>query len=193
MRIVFIGPPGAGKGTQSVKLAETLGVRRLSTGEVLRESRAAGEPLGKAAGEFLDRGELVPDDVVVRLVAERLEKADCRRGYLFDGFPRTLEQARQLDLLLESRQVPLHAALEFVIPEDELFLRLSKRGRSDDSEETIRNRLRVYAALTGPLAEYYESRGLLHRINAVGEQQEVYIRLTDALATVVPEAPKPLP
>ncbi|QDU91289.1 Adenylate kinase [Pirellulimonas nuda] len=193
MRIVFIGPPGAGKGTQSLKLAESLGVRRLSTGEVLRESRAAGEPLGQAAAEFLDRGELVPDDVVVRLVAERLERADCRRGYLFDGFPRTIEQARQLDLLLESRQAPLDAALEFVIPEDELFQRLSKRGRSDDSEETIRQRLRVYAALTDPLAEYYQSRGLLHRIDAVGTQQEVYARLTGALSTVKPADSDPKP
>lgn len=184
MRIVFIGPPGAGKGTQSLNLAESLGVRRLSTGEVLRESRAAGEPLGIAAAKYLDRGELVPDDVVVRLVAERLEKYDCRDGYLFDGFPRTIEQAQQLDALLGACGAPLDAALEFVIPEDELFARLSKRGRSDDSEDTIRQRLRVYAALTGPLSDYYQTRGLLRRIDAVGTQEQVRGRLTEALSTV---------
>lgn len=183
MRIVFIGPPGAGKGTQSVRLAEELGVLRLSTGEVLREAREAGEPLGVEAGRFLDQGDLVPDGLVVPLVADRLERTDCSHGYLFDGFPRTIDQARELDRLFAARGSALDLAVEFVIPEDELFRRLSKRGRSDDSEETIRQRLRVYAALTRPLAEYYEHRKMLAQIDAVGTQEAVYARLQQSIAT----------
>lgn len=181
MRIVFIGPPGAGKGTQSVHLADELGVLRLSTGEVLREAREAGEPLGVEAGRFLDQGDLVPDGLVVPLVAERLERTDCSHGYLFDGFPRTIDQARELDRLFALRGMSLDLAVEFVIPEDELFRRLSKRGRSDDSEETIRQRLRVYAALTRPLAEYYQQRHMLAQIDAVGPQEVVFARLQRAI------------
>lgn len=181
MRIVFIGPPGAGKGTQSVRLAEELGVTCLSTGEVLRQARSEGGEVGRLIGEYLDAGQLVPDKLVVELVAERLAQADCEKGYLFDGFPRTLPQAEALDELLSQRQAPLELAFEFVISEDELFRRLSKRGRDDDQEETIRERLRQYAELTDPLTEYYDLRGILRKIDAVGDFDEVYRRLQEAI------------
>lgn len=181
MRVVFIGPPGAGKGTQSIRLAEALGVTKLSTGEVLREARDAGAELGKLAATYLDQGELVPDEVVTQLVAERLTGSDCANGYLFDGFPRTLSQAESLDELLADQGLPLDLALEFVIPEDELFGRLWKRGRSDDSEEVVRQRLRVYAEMTRPLADYYDERGVLRRVDAVGTFDEVYERVMAAV------------
>lgn len=181
MRIVFIGPPGAGKGTQSVRVARGLGVKHLSTGDVLREARDRGDEVGMAAGEYLDRGQLVPDALVVQLVDERLSADDCRKGYLFDGFPRTLVQAEELDRLLAERGAPLDAAIEFVVPEEELLRRLAGRGRQDDEEATIRERLRLYRDLTTPLAEYYHSRGKLRRVDAVGDPDEVYQRVRDAL------------
>lgn len=187
MRIVFIGPPGAGKGTQSLRLAEKLGIKHLSTGDVLREARELGTPLGLQASGYLDQGQLVPDDVVVQLVAERLGGGDCQRGYLFDGFPRTLPQAEALDKLLQEHGgQPLDLAVEFVIAEEELMNRLWKRGRSDDKEETVRERLRIYADLTKPLAAYYEQRGMLRRIDAVGALEEVFARLWDAVESVRP-------
>lgn len=181
MRIVFIGPPGAGKGTQALRVASHLGVVHLSTGEVLRRSRANGEPIGVAAGKYLDDGRLVPDDMVCRLVAERLEQDDCRDGCVFDGFPRTRPQAETLDRLLEQSGAGVDAALDFVIPEEELLLRLAGRGRSDDAEATVRERLRHYAELTAPLAEYYEGRGLLSRIDAVGTPDAVFGRILAAI------------
>lgn len=181
MRVVFIGPPGAGKGTQAARIADHLSVKQLSTGDALRSARDEGTELGVEAGKYLDKGQLVPDELVVQVVADRLALDDCVHGYLFDGFPRTIGQAESLDELLSERGAPLDAAIEFVIPQDELFRRLSDRGRSDDSEETIRERLRLYAALTVPLANYYDDRGVLRRIDAVGSPDEVFQRVCDAL------------
>lgn len=182
MRIVFLGPPGAGKGTQSLRLAEHLGVVHLSTGDVLRQSRSAGHPIGLEAAAYLDQGQLVPDELVVEIVASRLADDDCTRGYLFDGFPRTLPQAEALDKLLDARDAPLEAALEFVVPHEELLKRLSQRGRADDAEETVRQRLRVYAELTRPLANYYDDRGILRGIDAVGTLEEVFGRIMLAVS-----------
>lgn len=181
MRIVFLGPPGAGKGTQAVRVAAKLGVTHLSTGEVLRQARDAGAPLGLEAGKYLDAGQLVPDNLVVQVVVDRLADADCERGYLFDGFPRTLPQAEALDALLDARGAPLDAAVEFVIPQSELLKRLSQRGRADDKHETIVERLRLYAEMTIPLADYYDDRGVLRQIDAVGAQDEVFQRLLRTL------------
>lgn len=181
MRVVFIGPPGAGKGTQSVRLAARLGVAHLSTGEVLREAQQQGTDLGKQADEYLKQGQLVPDEVVIRLVAERLTQADCKKGYLFDGFPRTLPQAEALDKMLADRGLPLDIAVEFVIPEEELMRRLCKRQRGDDDEQTVRKRLRVYAAQTLPLSDYYRRRGTLRKVDAVGELDEVAQRVWQAI------------
>jgi adenylate kinase len=184
MRVVFIGPPGAGKGTQAIRLSQKLGVTHLSTGDVLREARRMGTSLGKQAGAYTDHGRLVPDAIVVRLVADRLTGADCKRGYLFDGFPRTLPQAESLDALLARRALPLDLAVEFIAPDDELLRRLSKRGRSDDQEATIRQRLRGYATLTRPIVDYYEKIGILHRVDAVGAVDQVFARLWAAVEQV---------
>ncbi|MEM6656193.1 MAG: adenylate kinase [Planctomycetota bacterium] len=181
MRIVFIGPPGAGKGTQSERLAERLGVTRLSTGDVLRQAQQLDTPAGREIKQRLDEGRLVSDDLVLRIVADRLAEADCRHGYLFDGFPRTLPQAVELDGLLADHAARLDAALELVVPEDELFRRLAGRGRQDDDAATIRKRLRDYADLTAPLSGYYDRLGLLRKIDGVGEPDKVYGRLLSAL------------
>lgn len=181
MRVVFIGPPGAGKGTQSLRVAESLSLTHLSTGEVLRESRDAGHEVGLEAAKYFETGRLAPDELVLHLVDERLTEKDCQQGYLFDGFPRTLRQAEALDVLLEDRGTPLDAVIEFVIPEAELFKRLSERGREDDSEETVRERLRLYASMTEPLLGYYAGRGVLRKVNALGSPDEVFQRVLTAL------------
>lgn len=181
MRVVFIGPPGAGKGTQSLRVADALDLTHLSTGDVLRESRDAGHEIGIEAAKYFETGRLAPDELVLQLVDERLTNTDCQQGYLFDGFPRTLRQAEELDVLLEKRGTPLDAVIEFVIPEDELFKRLSERGREDDSEETVHERLRLYAELTEPLLGYYAGRGVLCKVNALGTPDEVFGRVIEAL------------
>lgn len=184
MRVVFLGPPGAGKGTQAVRIAEHLGVKQLSTGEALRKARDEGTEIGLEAAKSFDRGQLVPDELVVRIVADRLAEDDCAEGYLFDGFPRTIGQAESLDELLADFGAPLDAAIEFIVPHEELFRRLSDRGRSDDSHDTIRERLRVYSALTVPLSNYYDERGVLRRVDAVGTPDEVFGRVCDALESL---------
>lgn len=181
MRIAFIGPPGSGKGTQAARLAEELGVTALSTGEVLRAAQHSDTPAGREIAARLAVGELVSDDLVLRIVADRLAEADCRHGYLFDGFPRTAPQAVELDRLLEDHGAKLDAAVLLVAPEEELLRRLASRGREDDNTEQIRQRLRDYKALTAPLADYYQERGLLTTIDAVGTPEEVYQRLRRAI------------
>ena len=177
MRIVFIGAPGAGKGTQAQRLAERLDVPHLSTGEILREAVARKSSVGQIASEFLDRGELVPDSVVVRLVGERLDEPDCARGCLFDGFPRTLAQAEALDDLLAGMRAPLDAVLELAVRRELLVERLLARGRSDDVESTIRQRLAAFELQTLPLLEYYKNRGLLRTVDGEGDVDEVSARV----------------
>ncbi|TWT96668.1 adenylate kinase [Botrimarina colliarenosi] len=177
MRVVFIGPPGAGKGTQSLRVAKSLGLTHLSTGDILRKSRDEGQAIGLEAAKYFESGRLAPDELVIQLVEDRLDDPDCQNGYLFDGFPRTLRQAKALDALLAKRGKPLNAVIEFVIPEAELFVRLSSRGREDDSEETVRERLRLYASSTAPLLGYYEERGVLCRVDALGTPDEVFGRV----------------
>lgn len=188
MRIVFIGPPGAGKGTQALRVATHLGVMHLSTGDVLRRARAAGDPIGLQAGEYLDDGRLVPDDIVVKIVADTFASDDSGKGCVFDGFPRTRPQAEALDELLEDTGLGVEAAIEFVAPEDVLFHRLAGRGRADDTEETVRERLRQYAELTTPLSEYYDERGQLARVDAVGSPDEVFARVLAAIERLAWEA-----
>lgn len=173
MQIVFIGPPGSGKGTQAERLADHQGMVHLSTGELLRQARDSGTHLGCEAAEFFEAGCLVPDPLVLEIVAQRLKELQPEQGCLFDGFPRTLVQARALDELLAERGTPLDLAIEFKVDREELLRRLSARGRVDDAEETIRRRLDVYDSETYPLIEYYRDTGVLRSLDVVGSIDEI--------------------
>jgi adenylate kinase len=178
MRIVFLGPPGAGKGTQAKLLTESAGVPHLSTGDMLRAAKAKGTPVGLKAMEFMDRGELVPDAVVDALVAERLKEPDAGRGFLLDGYPRNTSQAKMLTRLLEALEAPLQAVLYLDVDDEALVARIGgRRGtedRPDDQEEVVRERLRVYHEHTAPLVEYYRSHGMLRPIDGEGTIEEVH-------------------
>jgi adenylate kinase len=185
MRIVFLGPPGAGKGTQALRLKDYLGIAHLSTGELLRDAEAQGTPLGRDAARYMHAGQLVPDDVVVGVVADRLVQNDCARGCLFDGFPRTLLQAETLDQMLEERNMPLDLVLALEVPEERLVSRLLARGRADDRRGAIQERFRQYNRLTEPLLNYYRRRGILRMIDGQGTPDEVFERVrtvVDSLA-----------
>jgi adenylate kinase len=177
MRIVFLGPPGAGKGTQAVRVAERLGVPHLSTGEMLREAIRQGTPLGQRAAEQMGAGRLVPTDLVLELVDHRLGDPDCAAGYLLDGFPRTLEQAEALDEHLASTGRVLDGAVYITVPNETLLARLSSRGRADDALDIVRERLRQYDELTRPLVDYYRSRSRLREVNGLGTPDDVYARI----------------
>lgn len=182
MNLVFLGPPGSGKGTQAARLTESLGVAHVSTGDMLRGAVAAGTPVGLQAKSYLDRGALVPDQVIADLVEERVQADDCAKGFLLDGFPRTLPQAELLDGALGRLERALDVVVLLEVPEEELFRRLTSRGegRSDDKPEVIRHRLEVYREQTAPLAELYEGRGLLRRIDGVGSMDDVAARVAAA-------------
>ena len=179
MRIVLLGPPGAGKGTQAVKIAEKLGVPQISTGDLFRHNIGAGTPLGLEAKKYLDAGDLVPASLTNSLVDDRLNDADVADGFILDGFPRTVEQAEALHDMLERRNLKLDAVLEFRVPEEELVSRLAGRGRADDTEDIIRNRFRVYRDETAPLLDYYTHE--LKTVDAVGSLDEVFNRALQSL------------
>ena len=179
MRVVLLGPPGAGKGTQAQKLAEKLGIPQISTGDLFRQNISAGTPLGLEAKRYLDSGDLVPAELTNALVADRISQPDAADGFILDGFPRSVEQAEALHDMLEGRNTKIDAALEFQVSEDELLQRLKDRGRADDTEEVIRNRMQVYRDETEPLLEYY--RDELKTVDAVGNPDEVFARALRAL------------
>lgn len=180
MRIILLGPPGAGKGTQAETLAERHGICKLSTGDMLRAAVAAETPIGLKAKSIMDRGDLVPDEVVVQIVSERLDEPDCARGFILDGFPRTVAQAEALERLLGEKNIALDAVIELKVDESALLARVEKRAsesgeavRSDDNAEALKNRLAVYREQTAPLVAFYEARGLLRTVDGMQSIPEV--------------------
>ncbi|MDR2930588.1 MAG: adenylate kinase [Propionibacteriaceae bacterium] len=185
MRMLIMGPPGAGKGTQGKKVAEEFGIPEISTGAIFRSNVAEQTELGKVVSQIMEKGELVPDSVTVDLVADRLAKPDTATGFLLDGFPRTVAQAEALDGILVKLGISLDAVLSLVVNEETLIKRMAKRaqieGRADDNEETIRRRFEVYTAETAPLLALYRDRGLLVEVDGLGEVDEVHARIIAAL------------
>jgi adenylate kinase len=184
MKLILLGGPGAGKGTQAAKLKEFYGIPHISTGEILREARAKGTDLGRKAAEYMDAGKLLPDDIILGIVEEKMKTLP--EGFLFDGFPRTILQAEGLDRLLEKSGKFLDGVISIEVPDEVVIDRLVKRseieGRSDDNRETIENRLRVYYQQTEPLKEYYRKRSILKSIEGLGTVEEVFNRIKAVLA-----------
>ncbi len=207
MRTIFIGPPGAGKGTQAKLVIDKFGIPQISTGDMLREHKKNGTPLGLKAAEYMTAGKLVPDEVVIGMVEERLKAPDAQKGFLFDGFPRTVAQAEALDNLLKRMKLPLQAVVLLEVPDELLVERAVGRRtdratgqiyhlkynppplgadlihRDDDKEDTVRQRLATYHGQTAPLIPFYESRGLLRRVDGVGEMAAITERVMNALGT----------
>lgn len=179
MRVVLLGPPGAGKGTQAQKLSEKLGIPQISTGELFRSNIENGTELGMEAKRYLDAGDLVPSQLTNRLVDDRLDEPDAANGFILDGYPRSLEQAEALHEMLGRRGTAVDAVVEFRVSEDELLQRLRGRGRADDTDEVILNRMNVYRDETAPLLEYYSDE--VKTVDAVGTVDEVFARALQAL------------
>lgn len=184
--MVFIGPPGAGKGTQCRRLVELLEIPHLSTGEMLRAVKRQDTALSRWVASYIDAGKLAPDHLVMRIVAQKLQSDECVNGALFDGFPRTIIQAQLLDDYLTEQSQQLDLALELQVEEDALIERLLKRaqidGRADDNYETIRERLRVFHTQTAPLTEYYDAQGKLERVNGMQSEDRVFEDIKQCVA-----------
>ncbi|MCB8823388.1 adenylate kinase [Microvirga rosea] len=191
MRIILLGPPGAGKGTQAVRMVERLGIPQLSTGDMLRAAVAAGTPIGLKAKEIMDRGDLVSDDVVVGIIADRIEEPDARNGFILDGFPRTVAQAEAFDAMLQKKGLKLDAVIEFKVNEAELVERIVKRAketeargepvRKDDNPDVFKTRLDAYRNQTAPLSAYYAQKGQLKAVDGMRPIDEV----TGAIKTIL--------
>jgi adenylate kinase len=189
MNLILFGPPGAGKGTQAKILQEEWGLPQLSTGEMLRAAIAAGTDLGKRCKAIMDRGDLVSDDIVVGIIAERLDKPDCAKGAVFDGFPRTIAQAEALDRMLAGRGSKIDAVIELKVDDDAMVGRMETRveenpgsARPDDNRETLRNRLQVYHRNTAPLLDFYRGQAKLTSVNGMAPIPQVAAAVRAALA-----------
>ena len=215
LNVILLGAPGAGKGTQAERIRDDFSLAHISTGDMLREALAKGTELGVKAKKYMDAGELVPDDVVIGIVVDRLAEPDCEKGFLLDGFPRSQAQARELDKALEANGKKIQLALALVVSEEELMKRLTGRRlcrecarpyhmafrppatpdicdecggqlyqRSDDTEETVRNRLEVYRRQTEPLIDHYRAQGVLAEIDGMGQPDKIYERIRQKLVEV---------
>ncbi len=188
MNIVLLGAPGAGKGTQGDILAGKLGVPKFATGDLLRAAVTAGTRLGLQAREYMSRGELVPDDVILGVIKEKLTSPDAAKGVIMDGFPRTIAQAEAVDRLLSTRGSKVDKVVTFDVPDGELVIRMLGRaeaeGRSDDTPDTIRKRLEVYRSETAPLISYYERRSVVTNVDATGTIEDVAVRVESAIANL---------
>jgi adenylate kinase len=178
-RVIFLGPPGAGKGTQAERLAQDLHVPRISTGDMLREHIARGDALGKAATPYMEKGGLVLDDLLVEMIRSRVGEADCANGYILDGFPRTLPQAESLEAMVGGTKDVVVFSME--VPHDELMRRLSGRGRDDDKAEKVDKRLREHEERTTPLVEWYRARSRFHKIDGFRPVDTVFGDLKNCL------------
>ena len=185
LNIVIFGAPGSGKGTQSARIVEKYGLNHISTGDVLRGEIAAGTELGKTAQALIDHGQLIPDALMVDILASKLDSLTTGNGVIFDGFPRTIAQAEALKAMLAERGQDVTAMIELDVPEDELMIRLLKRGeesgRADDNEETIKKRLVVYAEQTAPLKDWYKNDGKHCYINGLGELDRIFADIVAAI------------
>jgi adenylate kinase len=200
MRLILLGPPGAGKGTQAQRLLAKHRIVQLSTGDMLRAAVAAGTPVGLRAKSTMERGELVPDDVVVAIIVDRIGKPDARRGFVLDGFPRTVPQAEALDRLLAERGLKLDAVMELKVDEGILLQRIEKRAaemtargekiRSDDNPEVLRERLSAYRKQTAPLVDYYASKGMLKSVDGMASIDDVTAAIAGHLEPLRPRRAK---
>ena len=186
-RMVLLGPPGAGKGTQAARIAERLGIPAISTGDIFRANVAGATQLGTQAKAYMDKGEYVPDSITNAMVADRIAQADCKTGFLLDGYPRTTAQVGELDSMLKGSGLALDVVVEITADAEAVVARLLKRageqGRADDTEPVIRRRLEVYAESTAPLADLYAERDLLVQVDGMGEIDVVTGRIMEALAS----------
>ena len=188
MKLILLGPPGAGKGTQAERIVARFGLVQLSTGDMLRAAVAAGSAVGKRAKEIMDRGELVPDAIMIEIIADRIDQADCANGFILDGFPRTIAQAEALETLLETRGTRLDSVVEISVDEEALLARIETRvmeaagARADDNAATLRRRIAVYREQTAPVVAYYRRRGMLATVDGMTDKDEVTAAIVDVLA-----------
>jgi adenylate kinase len=191
VKLIFLGPPGAGKGTQAARIEAAYEIPQLSTGDMLRAAVAAGTETGMQAKDIMARGDLVPDDVVVGIISERIQAADCANGFILDGFPRNVSQARALDGVLVEKGVNLDAVIELAVDPEILIARILKRAqesadgpRDDDTEEALQHRLRVYEEQTAPVADFYAEKGILRTLDGMQEIDEVTQQIRSALDAI---------
>ena len=181
MRLILFGPPGAGKGTQAANISQNYKAAHISTGDMLREAVKNGTELGTLAKTYKDKGELIPDDVIIGIIKDRIREEDARQGFMLDGFPRTMAQAEALQGMLETEEVGIDAVVSIEVEDEEIVQRILERqkieGRDDDTEDVVRNRLRVYREQTEPLKSFYKNQDVLYEVDGMGTIDEVFSRI----------------